>query len=446
MNHLPPSSIPSDPRAKPAAPRQRSLSIAHYPLSIILASLILICAFRLTAQDLPLPVIPAATFDITQFGAVGDGSTLNTAAIQKAIAACSAAGGGTVRVPPGKFLTGPFTLASSLNLHLDAGATLLLDDDRAQYPVRNNRYQDAITVSQGHDIEITGQGAIDGQGQKWWDAFRADANMTHRPYLIQMSGCSNVALLDVTLQNSPMFHLVPKDCTGVTIRGITIKAPANAPNTDGIDPSGWNFLITQCTLDTGDDNIAIKPGGSRAPGNKNFTITHCTFLRGHGMSVGSGSRGGLDGLTVSDCSFTGTDSGIRIKSGRGAGGLLQNCVYERLAMTNVNHPIYIVDYYPERNAPKDPAASTREAVSRFTPLVRNITIRDLFAVNCPAAGTIYGLPEAPVSNVTLDHVNISAGAGLKIYFARDVRFSSSKINVEKGDRLILYDALPTGLE
>src|SRR5208283_6113252 len=116
-----------------------------------------------------------------------------------------------------------------------------------------------------------------------------------------------VRIRGVTLSNSPMFHLVPQNCMNVTIQGITIKSPADAPNTDGIDTSGWNYLIADCTIDVGDDNIAIKPTGSRTPGSKNFAIKNCTFLHGHGCSVGSGTAGGIENLTVSDCTFSQTD-------------------------------------------------------------------------------------------------------------------------------------------
>ncbi len=400
----------------------------------------------LSAQSIPLPVIPAATFNITNYGAVGDGRTLNTAAIQKAVDACAAAGGGTVAVSAGNYLTGPFTLASSLNFHLDKNARLLLSDNLATYPVRGARYQNGISATRAHDLEISGEGVIDGQGAKWWAEFRANSAMTHRPNLLSFSDCSNVAVLGITLTNSPMFHLVPQNCINVTIRGMTIGATFPSPNTDGIDPSGWNFLIEGCHIDVGDDNIAVKPGSARSPGDKNFTIRNCVFLHGHGMSVGSGSSGGLEDMSVSNCTFDGTDSGIRIKSGRGRGGVLQNCTYANLTMNNVKHPIYIVDYYPESTAPKDPSTSTNVPVNDRTPIDRNITIRNLTASNCPTAGTIYGLPEAPVSNVTLDQVNISAATGLQIYFAREIQFSSSQIQVERGEKLILYDAKPTGLE
>ncbi|MGD0017136.1 MAG: glycoside hydrolase family 28 protein [Verrucomicrobiia bacterium] len=355
------------------------------------------------AQSPALPVIPTNTFNVIQYGAVGDGKTMNTAAIQKTIDAVSAAGGGIVLIPEGKFLTGPFKLASRINLHLDSGAFILISDDMKHYPMTSERYQDCITVAAAHDIEISGQGTIDGQGKAWWTAFRANKSMTHRPYMIKLSNCSRVYVHGVTLVNSPMFHLVPQDCTDVTIRGITIKATIPSPNTDGIDPSGWNYLITDCMIDTGDDNIAVKPGHSFSPGNKNYTITNCKFLHGHGMSIGSATDGGIENLRVSNCFFDSTDAGIRIKTLRGRGGLLQNLTYENLTMKAVKYPIRIIDYYPERTAPKDPSTEKAEPVTDSTPINKNITIRNVTATDCPTAGTIWGLPEAPITDVTLSN-------------------------------------------
>jgi polygalacturonase len=398
------------------------------------------------AENPPLPMIPTNTFPVTQYGAVGDGETMNTVAIQKTIDAASKAEGGIVLIPEGKFLTAPFTLASRINLHLAKGAIILISDDRVKYPVIKARYQDCISVADAEDIEISGEGIIDGQGKAWWAAFEADHNMTHRPYMIKLSNCKRVRVEGVTLSNSPMFHLVPQNCVDVTIRGITIKSPSNAHNTDGIDPSGWNYLITDCTIDTGDDNIAVKPGSGRSPGNKNYTITNCKFLHGHGMSIGSGTSGGIEDLIVSNCTFEGTDSGIRIKTARERGGLLQNLTYENLTMTAVKNPLYIIDWYPERDAPKDPATEKPEPVTDRTPINKNIVIRNVTVANCPTAGTIRGLPEAPISDVTLSNVTISAKTGMKIYHARGIRFTDSKVNVESGKILTTFDAEVAGLE
>ena len=419
---------------------------AKINFTALAAAGIVLAALPLPARQIPLPVIPNATFNVAKYGAVGDGKSLDTAALQKTIDAAAAAGGGTILVPPGKFLTGPLTLASSLNLHLSKGATLLISDDREKYPVIKGRYQDSLTANSAHDLEISGDGTIDGQGGAWWDAFRTNRSMTHRPYLIKLSDCTRVLVHGVSLCNSPMFHLVPQNCTDVTIRGITIRSPANAPNTDGIDPSGWNFLIADCVIDTGDDNIAIKPATARQPGNQNYTVRNCKFVHGHGCSVGSGTAGGLEDLLVSDCTFDQTDAGIRIKTLRGNGGLLQNCTYENLRMTAVKNPIYIIDWYPERNAPKDPATEKPEPVTDRTPFNRNIIIRNVTATNCPTAGTIRGLPEAPITNLTLVNVNLSAKTGMKIYHARNIKFTGSKITVENGDALATFDADVTGLK
>lgn len=413
----------------------------------------LLCALALCAataafgQAPALPSIPTKVFSITDHGAIGDGKTLCTEAIQKTISAAAAAGGGVVQVPAGKFLTMPFSLTNKIDLHLERGATLLLSEDLKNYPQARNRYTDGITASGVSDIAITGEGTIDGNGQAFWSAFEANKNMTHRPYLIKLSDCTRLLVKGVKIVNSPMFHLVPQNCTDVTIQGITIQSPGTAHNTDGIDPSGWNFLISDCTIDCGDDNIAIKPAsGSRKPGDKNFLVQNCQFLHGHGMSVGSGTAGGLDNLTVKNCSFDQTDSGIRIKTLRGNGGLLQNALYENLTMNAVKNPIYIIDWYPERTAPKDPSTEKPEPINDRTPLNQNITIRNVTATNCPTAGTIRGLPEAPVSNVTFSNVTISATTGMKITFAKSIKFQNSKIQVQKGPRITTFSAEVSGME
>ena len=141
-------------------------------------------------------------------------------------------------------------------------------------------------------------------------------------------------------------------------------------------------MITGCTIDCGDDNIAVKPKDARKPGNKNCTITKCSFLHGHGMSIGSGTNGGIEDLTVRDCTFDSTDSGIRIKTLRGRGGLLQNLTYENLTMTRVKNPIHIIDYYPEREAPQDPAIEQPREVTERTPINKSITIRHVTATGC----------------------------------------------------------------
>ena len=408
---------------------------------------------------IPAPIIPSRVFHVTDYGAKGDGKTKNTAAFQKAIDACGAAGGGVVDVPPGRYLTGPLTLTSSLNLHLNAGATLLLSDDIADYTLTKNRFQDCIAAKNAHDIAITGGGTIDGQGAFWWtnyvklkDAPAGTPNPPHRPFLVVLTGCRRVLVEGVTLTNSPMFHLVPQKCQDVRIEGIHISSPQTSKNTDGLDPSGWNFVIKGCTFDVGDDCIALKPSGRIAadqPACKDFLIENCTFLHGHGMSVGGQTPGGLEHLTVRDCAFRGTDAGIRLKAPRGSGGLVENLTYENLTMHDVKVPILITSYYADSSpgvTPTDPATDAAQPVSDTTPIWRHIRIRNVSAVGGTVAGEVYGLPEMPVSDVTLTDVNVAGHAGMKIIHARGIRFVRSHVSAETGAPVALVDAQVTGLD
>lgn len=399
------------------------------------------------------PTIPDKTFTITDFGAVGDGKTLNTDAFRNAVAACAKAGGGTVIVPSGTFLTGPFSLDSNLDLRLGAGSTILFSDKPADLKLTESGFENDISAEDCHDVAITGSGTIDGNGRYFWLNFVGPKNdpyddpwMPHRPRLIALNNCTRVLVQGVTLTNSPMFHLVPSRCRDVTIDGIRIVSPANSPNTDGIDPSGVNFLITGCTIDTGDDCIAVK-GGSRydpdRPAVENFLITGCTFLHGHGMSIGSETNGGVRNIVVRDCTFNGTEAGIRLKSPRGRGGIAENLTYENLTMKNVKIPILITSWYPK--IPVRPELYGAHPITPLTPIWRHILIRNVTAVDGAIAGRIAGLPEMPVEDVVLENVRISADKPIEIMHARGIQFSNCRISAASG-KPVLYDAQVQGLE
>jgi polygalacturonase len=415
----------------------------------------------------------SATFSITDFGAVAGGKTMNTAAIQKTIDACSHAGGGHVVVPAGLFLTGPLTLASGIDLHLDQNATILFDGNLPALPRDSRGYVDFLRANNAHDVSITGAGTIDGQGRFWWPMYKkqpgspATANeaassaatqppvLPHRPFMIALRLCRRVLVSGVHLRNSPMFHLVPERCRDVTIDGVNIQSPFNSPNTDGIDPSGWNFLITGCTIDTGDDCIALKPQAlSKAaesllpapdsPACEDFLITHCTFLHGHGMSIGNPTPGGARHIVVRDCSFDSTDAGIRLKTQRGKGGVVEDLTYENLTMKNVKVAILITSYYP--SIPSDPAIDPSQPADSSTPVWRNIRISNVQAAGGKQAARIIGLPEMPIDTILLDHVKISADLGMQIVHARGIRFVDSHVTAANGPVLNSFDADVTGLD
>ena len=169
---------------------------------------------------------------------------------------------------------------------------------------------------------------------------------------------------------------MPTECDGVVVTGVTVLAPERSPNTDAIDPSMCrNVKITGCSIDVGDDNIAIKSGkkvAGREFACENITITNCTFKHGHGVSIGSEIVGGVRTCVVKDCTFENTDNGIRIKTDRNRGGAVENIVYENITMKNVRGAIYFAGYYP-----KVPATDDAQPVTDTTPKYRDITIRNL---------------------------------------------------------------------
>jgi polygalacturonase len=393
-----------------------------------------------TAPTIQQPQIPSRVFNIVDYGAKGTGTTLDTDAIKKAIDACDKSGGGTVRIPAGQFLTAPFSLTSNLNLHLDEGAALRISNNPADFRLARNRYQDCIDARDCHDIAITGKGTIDGQGRPWWVKFNATKNAPpeapippHRPFLITLTECQRILVQDVTLTNSPMFHLFPQECQDVTIERVHFLAPANSPNTDALDLSGRNFLITKCLFDVGDDCIAIKATHQIDPSRpscENILIADCTFLHGHGLSIGGQTTGGLRHMRVRDCTFDGTNAGIRMKAGRGSGGLVEDVSYENLTMKNVNVAILITSYYPQ--IPEHPAQDSEKKVTKTTPIWRNIRISNVKSDAGQTAGRILGLPEMPVSDVVLTNVTIDAQKGMEISNARGIVFEHSQITAQSG--------------
>jgi polygalacturonase/lysophospholipase L1-like esterase len=406
------------------------------------------------SEPAPAAIAEAKTFDVRQFGAKGDGNTLDTAAIQKALDECGKIGNGIVRLTAGTYLSKPIFLKSNTSLQLDQGAILKATDDPNDF-ADPQKAGNVLAFVNGNDltnITIEGKGTIDGSGKRWWGPIKeAKKNKQPEPYrrprLVVLNGCVGVRIKDVTLINSPSFHLVPRDCEDVDIVRVTIRAPEDSPNTDAIDPSSSRYVrISDCILDTGDDNIAIKSGhpDSAHPNaaSEFITVSNCTFLHGHGMSIGSETIGGVRNLTVKNCTFENTESGIRIKSSREKGGLIENLTYSDITMKNVKAPINISTYYP-----KIPKEDTAQPVTSTTPIYKNIRITNVTATSPKNAGYIVGLPESLVENVVLENVKISAPVGLTIRNAKGIKLINVKVETEQGkEPFILENAQVDGLE
>jgi pectin methylesterase-like acyl-CoA thioesterase len=406
------------------------------------------------------PRFPKRRFNITSFGAISGGKKMNTAAIQHAINACAAAGGGEVVIPKGRFPTGPITLKSNINLHLSRGAVLLMSNTFSDYPIFHHRYQNCITAIHCDNIAITGHGIINGRGAPWWNVYKkskpggapslAADKLPHRPYLVLLDHCRHVLVRNITLLNSPMCNLVTGDCDDVVVEGITVKAPIHSPNTDGMDPSGRNYLIKGCTFDEGDDCIAIKAGGRPHllhPASENYLVENCHFFHGHGMSVGSGTDGGLTNLTVRNCSFNGTQAGIRLKADIHNGGLVNDLSYSHLTMKNVDIPILVSSYYNNTSPwaytiPQRALTGGASPVTAKTPRWRHVDIRDITATGAATAAFIVGRPEMPISNFYMRHVRIAAKAGMHIVNARVV-MNRCVITAQTGPAVLTYHAKVT---
>ncbi len=390
----------------------------------------------------------ARTCNPRDFGAKGDGVSKDTTAIQSAIDACAAKGGGAVRLIAGTYLSAPIVLKSNIILQLDKGATLLGSSDHADYPpkieFRLPTLQPLVSATNAQNVAITGEGTIDGNGESWWQMARTvhDAgvmgNPHPRPRLIVFDHCKHVRVEGVTIQNSPFWQLVPYYSDDVLIRNVRILAPPRSPNTDAVDPfSSSNVRIDHLYADTGDDDIAIKSGAINSPGGddpaRDITITDCTFKHGHGLSIGSEIAGGAHNIVAERIHFEGTDNGIRVKANRDRGNDVSDLVFTDIDMKDVKNPIVISEYYPRILPPAGDIAA--QPVTRLTPHFHNIVLRNVTATGADMAGAIVGLPEAPVGDVVLQNVTLSGKTGLSIGYA-NVTGQNVKVTAAQGDAIL----------
>ena len=394
-----------------------------------------------------LPAMAAGKVcDARTFGAKADGATKDTKAIQAAIDDCAGAGGGTVKLSGGTFLSGPIVLKSNISLDIAKGATLLGSPDHADYPAKTEfrapGTQSLVSATNAEKIAITGGGTIDGNGESWWTEARATHNagvvgaVTFRPRLVVFDHCKHIRMEGVTVQNSPSWQIVPYYTDDMVIRSVRILAPQHSPNTDAIDPfSSTNMVIDHVYADVGDDNIAIKSGIINSPGpdapSRNITITDCEFMHGHGLSIGSEIAGGAQNIHAERIHFKGTDQGIRIKANRDRGADVSNVSFKDITMEDVKTSILISEYYPKALPDGEVAA---EPVQRLTPFFHDFTIENVKSVNSAWAGVIVGLPESPVKNLVLKNVDIQAQKGLNIAYATVVA-SDLKVTATDGQSI-----------
>jgi hypothetical protein len=421
--------------------------------NVLIICLLINTCLPIVRATITLPNIPAAQFLITDYGAATS-SLDNSTAINAAIVAANSAGGGTVVIPAGTFLSGPITMKSNVNLYISAGAILQLmpygsgnGSPAGSYPNNGtaDTYANFIYGSGLSNIEISGSGVIEGNGTDWWAAYKANSSIS-RPCMIRFKACNTVLITGITLQNAPNVHITLGQSgssygSNGTISNVTISAPSTSPNTDAIDTWYWNDInILNCNLSVGDDNVAMNTY------SHNITIKNCAMGTGHGVSVGSYTNN-VQNVTVDSCTFNGTTNGIRLKSNRTRGGLDSTFVYSNITMNNVRYPFYITSWYD--NEPYPASSQTAATITSTTPLWKNITFKNIVVTNSTYAGIIYGLPEMYIKNVIFDNVQIAATTkGLVTNFVSGLEFkncSSITIPSGKGNAIVPYEATVSGI-
>jgi polygalacturonase len=348
----------------------------------------------------------------------------DTVALQAAIDAKAQTGGGTVRVAAGRYVTGALTLRSDITLELEAGAVLLGSEDPADYPLVESRWEGRHQITHApliggtglRNVAITGRGTIDGQGSGWWARHREKKNPHPRPRLISIADSSNVLIEGIKCVNSPAWTINPVSCTNVTVTKVTIRNPPDSPNTDGINPDSCRYVhISDCHIDVGDDCITLKSGIETEASDKrgpceNITITNCTMAHGHGgVVLGSEMSGDLRNVVISNCVFIGTDRGIRIKTRRGRGGVIEDVRVSNIVMREVLVPFTVNLYYHFlRKGDTFVADKRARPIDAGTPRVRRIRFSEITAEDAHyAAAFLYGLPEAPIEDVSFRDVAIT---------------------------------------
>lgn len=436
--------------------RLRCITAVLLAVGVLAASSVLLASPTLPNIDTNNVVVVTSA----AYGAKADNSTDNTAAIQAAINAAAAgkltngASGGTVEIPAGAnaYLCGPLTLKGSINFQVDAGAILRMLPF-GQYPGSTNANGTSvnfISATSVNDVEISGSGAIDGQGVPWWHAIETNSSFL-RPIMIRFQGCNRQLIQNVTLSNSPMFHLSFSSSKGnITVQGVTIQAPSSSAsppshNTDACDVSGTNILVQNCNISVGDDDFTC--GGA----TYGVLLTNNTYGAGHGISIGSYTdSGGVSNITVINCTINGADNGIRIKSDNDRGGLVQNISYLNIGITNVHFPIQIYGYYNEVGTPSgiSPYYAATQAVAPVTgttPIYRNITFSNITATSVSGypIGIIWARTEMPATNIVFNKVKVTGNRSFDLYNVSGAQFIDCNLNVSATSNMFaLFNAQP----
>ena len=413
-------------------------------------------------------------------GAKGDGVTNSTRAIQQAIDACNRSGGGIVRFKPGAYVTGALFLKSDVELRLETGVTLLASQDDADYPstwtrvagVEMNWPAALINVSEQHNVRISGDGTINGRGDKWWERYlqvrlnydarglrwAADYDAA-RVRLMVIWKSADVTVENLSLQRSGFWTVQVVYSNHVTVDGVKISANAG-PSTDGVDIDSSSYVLVQnCDIDDDDDDICLKAGrdadGLRVNQPTEYVLIRNNTAR-HGESIvafGSETSGGIRKVVVYRNRGIGTTDGIRFKSARTRGGFVEDVLIRGLTMENVSKPFtFALNWNPSysyASIPKDAKnipASWAVLATPVTPPERglcelhNITVEDVYITGARKIFSAEGLREKPISEVTWRNISAEGRLAGSIRYARDWSMKNVRLKLSDADVLTLSNS------
>lgn len=439
---------------------------------------------------------------IIEHGAIADGKSLNTEAINNAISACSEKGGGKVIIPEGLWITGPIQMKSNVNLHVSKGALVMFSKNLDDYPLIENYFEGnkqvrampLLYANELQNIAITGEGVFDGSGQIWrpvkkskltssewrrllkkggavdeekeiWYPNEAALEVSRdrrllqtetieekekykaylRPSLVNILNCDKVLFDGPTFQNSPGWCIHPLLSKNITFVNINVRNPWNAQNGDGIDFESCRFVhLENSTLDVGDDAICLKSGKNeegrrRGVPTEDVMIKNCVVYHGHGgFVVGSEMSGGVRNVKITDCTFMGTDVGLRFKSNRERGGIVENIEISNINMIDIStNAIGFNLFYGglsvvEQNELGEKQEIKAVPVTEATPQFKNITIKNVVCNGAHTAIYVNGLPEMPVENMILENVHIKADNGGSFTYAKGIKLKDVVIESADG--------------
>ena len=395
----------------------------------------------------PTSKLSASLFDVTQFGAVGDGKTYDTDAVRAATAALSRNGGGTLLFPGGTssrtYLTGAFNLTSNLIMIMEPGATVLGSPRGEDWPLieplpwygggsdqqqqGTREYQALVYADGASNLTLTGGGVIDGNGAHWWGCRRKDDwnnasppcgdahGVYHsRPHLVMIVRSSNVKMIDLTARDSPNWTLHFAMVNELLVANNSVHSPSDAPNTDGINlDCTQDAVVEDNYVAVGDDALCVKSGINHlgrtfGQPSRNIIFRRNTIGTGHGITIGSEMSAGVVNVSFEDITMDRTNVGIRLKSQRGRGGVVQNVTYRNIHMKSIDEECVQVTLNYDQNGPPSTTTQTNETA---TPAFRDIAFENVL---CERGGSSYflaGLPEQAIRHLSLINVTMRWDVG-----------------------------------